>query len=219
MVEDLMSALSSPPVGISVLPSVVLAVPNRTALAARLLHDIPGGLFIPGPSSLPAGLRVSVDIAVARELVSLQGTGVVRWRRLAPGPHLPTGLAVQLDDPSFVALLEGLARASPVRLVPRARRFVVSMDAVCCCGYRLVIGKTRDVSRNGLFIKTSEPFPMHSTVQVRLAPSGIRPFEVTAQVARTERGGMGLQLRPLDIVADYGWQQLQRALQLRALTP
>ncbi len=202
---------------LSVLPTVVVAVPHRAAFKARYLPDIPhGGVFVPGTPTLPAGARVSLDLVIARELLCVQGRGRVRWRRSLGSTGLPAGMGVEFEEAGFGRLVRKLASGEPMRIVPRARRFFCSIDAQCYGEQRLAIGRTRDVSRTGMFLHVHDTFEIGTAVQIRLTPPGMRSMLVHGTVARLEGRGMGVRLTGLDFFARETWQELQRYL-LRSL--
>jgi Tfp pilus assembly protein PilZ len=204
---------------LAVMPSVVTVFTDRAALTERYLGDfVHGGLFIAGHLRLAIGARACVDVALAAERLSVQVLSVVRWKRYRGQPHLPSGVGVEFTDPSPILqfLLRGTGMLPPEAFAARARRFYVSLELVCQHGDQVVTGTTRDISRSGLFIRTSTPVAAGTSVQLRLLPPALPPIELGCVVARVAKDGMGVRFVSGSDEAKEALRRLQLFIQERA---
>ncbi len=197
----------------STFKSLVVALPNRSALAARYLADTEeGGLFIPGEVSLPVGKRVWLDIALARELLTIQCPAQVRWRRLRGQRGLPAGCGLQFELSVASCLrLRRFILAGSEPLVPRARRFHVHLHARLIISHEKFGATVTNLSRSGVLIETVARPLVGKSVQLCLADMPTVYF--TAQMARHAVGGIGLRFAPVDFEEARSWRQVVEAAQ------
>lgn len=181
-------------------PSLVLAFHDYGAVLQRLLNEFPrGGIFVPHAAELPVGQRYCVDVAFARDRVTVQSPGVVRWRRHRGGPGMPVGAAIEfLGEANIAARLRALARGSTTTLAQRARRFLVEIPTVIVHRGAAMQATTRDLSRTGLFLLNRTPdrpaLAIGTQVGVVLnTPLGSR-VAADALVSRHEDEGLAVQL-------------------------
>ncbi len=95
----------------------------------------------------------------------------------------------------MAAVRSGDARGPcrPSHHQPHPVRLAVSQK-----GRSAPLGRTRDVSLQGMFIETREPFDVGAVLPLSVKLDARRPLSVRAEVVRKTHDGMGLRFRDLD---------------------
>ncbi len=161
---------------IRIRPTVLLPLKEqRTYLDHYFSQGGLGGIFIPGYLKLDAGADVDVEIAFAKEQVTIHTRGIVRWKRMSVAKNLPAGVGVEFHETERRArdLLLDFAEGRVVKLVKRrSRRYPVMVDIEYKSDAVFIADITDDLSRDGAFVRTDYPLDVGTVVALRLKPPG-----------------------------------------------
>jgi Tfp pilus assembly protein PilZ len=167
-------------------PMVFLPLRSHAALADHYLYDGNGGIFVPGYTNLYSGTVVDLEIAFAREQLSIYSHGVVRWRRASDTRRLPAGIGIELSrlDRRVRDLLRDFAAGRTANLVRRAsRRFPVEIELdYSTARDRRLAGTTYDLSRSGAAIIGSRAPAVGTRLQIHIAPPNTPELNVAGEV-------------------------------------
>ena len=155
-------------------PMVLLPLRDNAALAEHYFQQGDGGVFVPGYTQLSSGTEIDLEIAFAREQISIYARGVVRWKRASGNRRLPAGVGVELSkiDRRTRDLILDFAAGRAVKLIKRAsRRFPVEVELDYSTQIdRGIEGITHDLSRNGAAIVGSRAPAVGTHLDIHLKP-------------------------------------------------
>ncbi|MBI3180060.1 MAG: TIGR02266 family protein [Deltaproteobacteria bacterium] len=186
---------------IKIRPTILLPLrEHRTYLDHYFNQGGMGGVFVPGYLKLGAGTEVDVEIAFAKEQVTIHARGIVRWKRMSGARNLPAGVGVEFHEAERRTrdLLLDFAEGRTVKLAKRrSRRYPVMVDIEYRSDAVFIADVTDDLSRDGAFVRTDKPLDVGTVVALRLKPpGGDTAIEVKGEVRwnRTE-GQCGFGVR------------------------
>lgn len=179
-----------------------LSVATPQALAAsHYPNGKLGGLTVPGKPPGALGQRVRLRVECDKPHRQFVVEGQLAWARHKAGPGQPSGFGVDFlpDDDGSMARLLAFARGEVDWQATRAAtRHQVSLQVKLVHAGRPRKEWLADLSVGGAFVRTWNPLPVGSPVQVYLRSAlSLTSLEVPAQVAWTrhvgEDPGMGLE--------------------------
>jgi Tfp pilus assembly protein PilZ len=133
-----------------------------------------GGVFVPGYLKLTSAEEVDLEIAFAREQVTMHARGIIRWKRLTDKKILPAGIGVEFLDSERRTrdLLIDFARGRSVKLARRrSRRYPAMLEIEYSHNSVFLTDVTDDLSRDGASIITNHVVEVGEIVQMKLKPT------------------------------------------------
>lgn len=182
-------------------PSVLLPLRDHRAFLSHYFNQGGiGGVFVPGHLRLASADEVDLEIAFAKEQVTVHARGVVRWKRLSSKKTLPAGIGVEFLETERRTrdLLVDFAEGRSVRLVRRrSRRYPVMLEIDYATDSVFLSDITDDISREGAFVLTDQTVEVGTVLALKLRPPGAStPIKVRGEVRwlQTEgRRGFGVR--------------------------
>lgn len=158
-----------------------------------------GGVFCPANEPPSVGSKVQLEILfVGGPRFFVQGT--VMWRRPQlndPRARAGIGIEVRSGDRSKLSYVNAWARGG-VLDKRETRRLPVRLRVTYTARTGRRINFTRDISEEGLFVRSQELLDLETTTKVLLSPpdESFKPFQLSGTVARLvdepDERGMGI---------------------------
>jgi uncharacterized protein (TIGR02266 family) len=159
------------------------------------LSDLPGGgVFVATEESFEVGEPVSLDIRFPEIPEGVRLTGVVEWRRapvrwrsaLQPG----VGISLGEKERSRVEFLLDFCRGDLSRIRKPGRRVPVDIRVDIHAGPRKSVGRSRDLSRGGVFVVTDLDLERMEAIELDMfLPGSDEPERFMGTVAWCRAGG------------------------------
>lgn len=175
-------------------PSVLLPLRDHTAFLSHYFNQGGiGGVFVPGHLRLASAEEIDLEVAFAKEQVTVHTRGVVRWKRLSGKKTLPAGIGVEFleSERRTRDLLVDFAEGRSVRLVRRrSRRYPVMLEIDYATDSVFLNDITEDISRDGAFILTGHSIEVGTVLALKLRPPGSgAPIDVKGEVRWLQTDG------------------------------
>jgi Tfp pilus assembly protein PilZ len=158
-----------------------------------------GGVFVPGYVRLASAAEVDLEVAFAKEQVTVHSRGVIRWKRLTDKKSLPAGVGVEFLETERRTrdLLLEFAEGKQVTLNRRrSRRYPVMLEIEYTTNSVFLTDVTDDLSRDGASILTDHDVEVGEIITMRLKPPGDVGLDVKAEVRwRHLQGRKGFGVR------------------------
>jgi hypothetical protein len=85
------------------------------------------------------------------------------------------------------------------------KRNFTRVDFTECASFKhegqVFFGDIKNMSLNGMFIKTSQELPLHAAVEVTIYHSPQTAFRMQAKVVRSEESGLGIQIDSMNVAS------------------
>jgi Tfp pilus assembly protein PilZ len=158
----------------------------------------PHNLFCSTDDPPPIGSMVTLEVQFEQGPLFLLGGRVV-WRRPHSDRHVHAGVGVTVD-PRHQATLDFINGWATGMLPERRRhpRLPLRLRVVYRVGPKRRVNFTRDVSKGGIYINSSQLAAVDDEIELSLAPPDVPQLQLAGRVKRCQEAieptGMGIQL-------------------------